>query len=85
MVEHLLCKCEAQSSNANLTKRKEIPNTIPKIFGALFKHQACQSVAHASIYSGGRDQEDGGTKTGQANSSQDPILKISCTKKELVE
>jgi hypothetical protein len=26
-------------------------------------------------YSGGRDQEDRGTKTAQANSSEDPILK----------
>jgi hypothetical protein len=40
-------------------------------------------VAHAynPNYSGGRDQEDLGSKPTQANSSQDPILKNSITKK----
>jgi hypothetical protein len=32
-------------------------------------------------YSGGRDKEDGGSKPAQANSPEDPILKISNTKK----
>jgi hypothetical protein len=35
--------------------------------------------------SGGRDQEDWGSKTAQVNSSQDPISKIPNTKTELVE
>jgi hypothetical protein len=34
---------------------------------------------------GGRDQEDRGLKPAQANSSQDPILKIPNTKKGLVK
>jgi hypothetical protein len=33
------------------------------------------------IYSGGRDQEDRGSKPTQANSSRDPISKISKTEK----
>jgi hypothetical protein len=43
-------------------------------------------VAHACNpdYSGGRDQEDRGSKTAQANSSSDPILK-NFTKIGLVE
>jgi hypothetical protein len=32
-------------------------------------------------YSGGRDQEDQGLKSAQANSSQDPISKIHNTKR----
>jgi hypothetical protein len=37
-------------------------------------------------YAGGRDQEDHGSKPAWANSSQDPILKKTITKKEgLVE
>jgi hypothetical protein len=44
-------------------------------------------VAHACnpSYSGGRYQEDRGSKPVQANSSQDPSLKKSFTKKGLVE
>jgi hypothetical protein len=44
-------------------------------------------VAHACnpSYSGGRDQEDHSSKSAQANSSQDPILKTLITKKGLVE
>jgi hypothetical protein len=40
-------------------------------------------VAHACKlnYSGGRDQEDGGSKPARANSSQDPISKKPITKK----
>jgi hypothetical protein len=40
-------------------------------------------VAHTGnpSYSGGRDQEDRGSKPAGANSSQDPILKITSTKK----
>jgi hypothetical protein len=39
-------------------------------------------VAHAynPSYSGGRDQENHSSKPAQANSSQDPILKIPNTK-----
>jgi hypothetical protein len=39
-------------------------------------------VAHAynPSYSGGRDQEDHGSKPAQASSSQDPISKIPITK-----
>jgi hypothetical protein len=36
-------------------------------------------------YSGGRDQEDHGSKPDQANSSQDPISKHTHHKKWLVE
>jgi hypothetical protein len=36
-------------------------------------------------YSGGKDQEDLGSKPGQANSSRDPILKKTHHKKGLVE
>jgi hypothetical protein len=36
-------------------------------------------------YSGGRDQEDHGSKPAWENSLQNPILKISITKKGLVE
>jgi hypothetical protein len=32
-------------------------------------------------YSGGRDQEDSGSKPAQANSSRNPILKIPTTKR----
>jgi hypothetical protein len=41
-------------------------------------------VVHACdpSYSGGRDQEDGGSKPAQANSSLDPILKKPITKKK---
>jgi hypothetical protein len=44
-------------------------------------------VAHAynPSYSGGRYQDDCGLKPARANSSWDPILKISFTKKGLVE
>jgi hypothetical protein len=44
-------------------------------------------VAHAynPSYSGGRDQEDQGLKSAQANNWQDPILKKYITKKGLVE
>jgi hypothetical protein len=40
-------------------------------------------VAHTCnlSYSGGRDQEDHGSKPAQANSSRDPILKIPNPKK----
>jgi hypothetical protein len=40
-------------------------------------------VAHTCnpSYSGGRDQEDNGFKPAQTNSSQDPISKISNTKR----
>jgi hypothetical protein len=43
-------------------------------------------VAHACNpnYSGGRDQEDLGSKPAQANSSRDPILKNPITNKGLV-
>jgi hypothetical protein len=47
------------------------------------KITSCQVlVVHAynPSYSGGRDQEDLGSKPAQANSSRDPILKISITK-----
>jgi hypothetical protein len=36
-------------------------------------------------YSGGRDQEDHGSKPAQGNSLGDPSLKIPSTKKGLVE
>jgi hypothetical protein len=44
-------------------------------------------VAHACnpSYSGGRGQEDHGSKSAQANSFQDPILKKPFTKKGLVK
>jgi hypothetical protein len=45
------------------------------------------TVAHVCNpdYSGGRNQENYGSKTARAKSSQDPILKIPNTKKGLVE
>jgi hypothetical protein len=44
-------------------------------------------VVHACnpSYSGGRDQEDRGSKPAQGNSSRDPYLKKTITKKGLVE
>jgi hypothetical protein len=44
-------------------------------------------VAHACnpSYSGGRDQEDHGSKPARANSSRDPISKKTFTKIGLVE
>jgi hypothetical protein len=49
----------------------------------IFTHGSWVLVAHIYNpgYSGGRDQEDRGSKPAQANSSLDPILKISNTKK----
>jgi hypothetical protein len=42
------------------------------------------SVAHACnpSYSGGRDQEDQGSKSSQANSLRDPILKKPITERD---
>jgi hypothetical protein len=37
--------------------------------------QALVAHAYNPSYSGGRDQEDHGSKPAQANSAQDPILK----------
>jgi hypothetical protein len=47
----------------------------------------CKLVAHTCnpSYTGGRDQEDHGLKTAQANSLQDPILKKTLHKKGLLE
>jgi hypothetical protein len=44
-------------------------------------------VAHACnpSYSGGRDQEDQGSKSAWENSSRDPFSKIAITKKGLME
>jgi hypothetical protein len=44
-------------------------------------------VAHTCnpSYSGGRDQEDHGSKTAQGNSPRDPHLEKRFTKKGLVE
>jgi hypothetical protein len=52
-----------------------------------FKSRNLKLVAHACnpSYSGGRDQEDHGMKSDGANSLGDPILKITNTKKGLVE
>jgi hypothetical protein len=49
--------------------------------------QSQAPVAHNCnpSYSEGRDQEDQKSKPAQANSSYDPISKISITKKGLVE
>jgi hypothetical protein len=41
--------------------------------------------AYNPSYSGGRDQEDHGSKPGQANSSRDPISKNTQHKKRLAE
>jgi hypothetical protein len=41
----------------------------------------CQWLAYNPGYSGGRDQEDLGSKPAQANSSTDPMLKKPITKK----
>jgi hypothetical protein len=42
---------------------------------------ALVAQAYNPNYSGGRDQEDGGSKPAWANSSQDPISKKPITKK----
>jgi hypothetical protein len=51
------------------------------------KNPGWAPVAHAynPSYSRGRDQEDRGSKPAWANSSRDPISKITNTKKVLVE
>jgi hypothetical protein len=76
VVEHLPSKCKALRTNPNTTKINK--NIHP-----------CQApVAHACnpSYSGGRDQEDLGSKSAQANSSQDPFSKKkNITKKGLME
>jgi hypothetical protein len=47
--------------------------------------QAPGAHAYNPSYSGGRDQEDCGLKSAQANSWKDPVLKKPNTKKGLVE
>jgi hypothetical protein len=52
-------------------------------YGLIKAFSSQAQVAHASnpSYSGGRDQEDCGSKPVRANSSRDPILKIPITKR----
>jgi hypothetical protein len=57
----------------NFLNAKVVPNQV------LVTH-ACNPS-----YSGGTDQKDSDLKPAWANSSRDPILKKSFTKKELVE
>jgi hypothetical protein len=78
-VEHLLCKNKALSSNPSPTKKKKLqPRTV---------RNRLVPVAHSCNprYSGGRDQEDQGSKPAWGNSSNDPISKKPITKKGLVE
>jgi hypothetical protein len=50
--------------------------------GAIQNEQICQWLTPVNpSYSGGRDQEDQGSKPAQANSLWDPILKIPNTKR----
>jgi hypothetical protein len=51
----------------------------------LFVSQVLVAFAYNLSYSGGRDQEDCGSKPAWANSWQDPILKKMLHKKGLVE
>jgi hypothetical protein len=51
----------------------------------LFVSQVLVAFAYNLSYSGGRDQEDCGSKPAWANSWQDPILKKTLHKKGLVE
>jgi hypothetical protein len=50
-------------------------------------HDSWELVVHTCnpSYSGGRHQEDHGSKSAQTNSLKDPILKKPITKKGLVE
>jgi hypothetical protein len=56
-------------------------------FDKSFKQSGWELVAHSCnpTYSEGRDQEDRGSKSAWANSSQNPILKTPITKIGLVE
>jgi hypothetical protein len=61
----------------------EALNAIPSTAKTKTKTKVQTMVAHTCnpSYSGGRDQEDSSSEPAQANSSQNPILKISITKK----
>jgi hypothetical protein len=67
------------------TGQREHSITIEHSLGLCGKRSKAGQVpvAHACNPrdSGGRDQEDRGSKPAQANSSQDPILKTPITKK----
>jgi hypothetical protein len=75
VVESLLCKYKALSSNFSPTKEKKRKRK---------KKVSQVPVAHTCnpSYSGGRDQEDGSSKPAQADSSQDPISKNASQKKK---
>jgi hypothetical protein len=51
----------------------------------LIRGWAPAAPTHNPSYSGGSDQEDGGSKPAQANSSPDPILEKPIIEKGLVE
>jgi hypothetical protein len=79
----------ANEQNKQFSSEKvQMANKYIKIFD-IFSHQGNTNqlgtpVAHACnpSNSGGRDQEDYSFKPAQANSLQDPILKIPITKKD---
>jgi hypothetical protein len=71
--------------------RPEVPGETPLDYQYTLnlknEGQSQVPMAHAynPSYPGDRDQEDSSSKTAQENSSQDPMLKKTITKKELVE
>jgi hypothetical protein len=72
-----LCKREAPSSNPRHTHPHRISQLTKKIHGCWV------TVAHTCnpSSSGGREQEDRGSRPAQGNSSQDPISKKKKKKK----
>jgi hypothetical protein len=78
-VEHLYSKHETLNSNPSTTKKQHQQKKV--------WYSAGCSVVHACnpSYSGGRDQEDHGSKPAQANSLQDLILGKNPQKSGLAE
>jgi hypothetical protein len=79
MVTHI-CNPSTQEAEA---ERSQVQGQ-PKLYRELVKNQNSWALlAHACnpSYSGGRDQEDQGSKPAWANSLGDPILKKTITKK----
>jgi hypothetical protein len=56
-------------------------NSMPQFPSKAGTHQAMVAHAYNPSYSGGRDHEDYSSKPGWANSSRDPILKKTITKR----
>jgi hypothetical protein len=81
VVEHLPSKLEALSSNPSAAKKKKMLYIREKY---TFNWEPVAHVCNPS-YSGGRDQEDCGLKSAQANSSRRPYLEKTHHKKGLVK